>query len=338
MSLPLFLGLPSCARAFRLRTGRGEFAGLESLPPEGVARRGSALLVPGFTGSKEDFLALLEPLARRGFRVVAVDGRGQHESGGPREESAYAQDELAQDILAQAAAIAAQDGLAQTTARTGHGQATARTGLAQEAPHTGLTQKATTPAAAQKPPAAGGEPLHLLGHSLGGLITRAAVLKDPSPFASYTIMASGPAAICEAQQARTRILIDALGRFDMETVWRSMRTLDPPEAANAATPPAVAEFLYRRWLNTVPEQLVATGGQLLVEPDRVAELAAVPLPKHVLSGAVDYAWPIPLMDDMAVRLRAHRTVIEGAEHSPGVERPGPTAEAMADFWERHASA
>ncbi len=291
---------------------------MESLPPEGVARRGSALLVPGFTGSKEDFLALLEPLARRGFRVVAVDGRGQHESGGPREESAYAQDELAQDILAQAAAIAAQDILAQATARTG------------------LAQKATAPA--QEAAAAGGEPLHLLGHSLGGLITRAAVLKDPSPFASYTIMASGPAAICEAQQARTRILIDALGRFDMETVWRSMRALDPPEAANAATPPAVAEFLYRRWLNTVPAQLVATGGQLLVEPDRVAELAAVPLPKHVLSGAVDYAWPIPLMDDMAVRLRAHRTVIEGAEHSPGVERPGPTAEAMADFWERHASA
>ncbi|PJE96186.1 alpha/beta hydrolase [Streptomyces carminius] len=288
MSKPPTLTLPPGARAYRLTTARGEFA----VHDAGEPRAGTALLLPGFTGSKEDFIALLAPLARQGFRVVAVDGRGQYETGGPRDEAAYAQDELALDVLAQAEAL------------TGAPAGTS---------------------------ASGGR-VHLLGHSMGGLVARAAVLRDAAPFASLTLMSSGPAAICAGQQARTRMLIEALGVLDLAAVWQAMRDLDPPEAADAATPPDVAGFLRRRWLANVPEQLVATGRRLLAEPDRVGELAAVPVPKHVLSGEVDYAWPVPLMDDMARRLGARRTVIEGAEHSPGAERPGPTAEALAAFW------
>ncbi|MFH9866984.1 alpha/beta fold hydrolase [Streptomyces lydicus] len=284
MSRPTVLTLPPCARAYRLATERGSFA-VHDARPEG-APIGTAVLVPGFTGSKEDFIALLEPLAAAGFRAVAVDGRGQHESPGPREEQAYEQRELALDVLAQARAVREADG----------------------------------------------GPLHLLGHSLGGLVTRAAVLLDAAPFRSLTVLSSGPAAIDAAQQVRVRMLIDALGRLDMESVWQAMRELDPPEAADAATPPEIGAFLHRRWLNTVPEQLIATGRQMLEEPDRVAELCRTGLPVHVVSGAVDYAWPVPSMDEMAVRLSARRTVIEGAEHSPNAERPEKTAEALTGFW------
>ncbi|MFI1333767.1 alpha/beta fold hydrolase [Streptomyces sp. NPDC020845] len=295
MSRPPFITLPGCARAHRLRTARGEFA-VHDARPEGAVR-GTVLLVPGFTGSKEDFIALLEPLARAGFRVVAVDGRGQHETGGPRDEAAYAQQELARDVLAQTAALDAD---------------------------AGTTADAAT--------AEGSTPLHVLGHSLGGLVVRTAVLMAPDAFASLTLMCSGPAAISESQQARTKLLIDALAVTDMETVWQAMRELDPPEAPEETTPPGVEDFLHQRWLGTVPEQLIATGRQLNSEPDRVAELAGVALPKHVLSGIVDYAWPVPLMDEMAERLGAHRTVIQGAGHSPNAERPLPTAEALIGFW------
>lgn len=72
----------------------------------GAAVKGTVLLVPGFTGSKEDFIALHEPLAEAGYRSVAVDGRGQHESPGAEEDEApYAQAELAKDLLAQAEAV-----------------------------------------------------------------------------------------------------------------------------------------------------------------------------------------------------------------------------------------
>ncbi len=285
MSRPPILTLPACARAYGLKTERGAFAVCDARPPS-AEPRATALLVPGFTGSKEDFNAMLEPLALAGFRAVAVDGRGQYESEGPADEAAYALDELAADVHAQAAAL-------------------------------------------------GDGPVHLLGHSLGGLITRAAVLRDASPFRSLTIMSSGPAAISVEQQARTKLLIEALSTQDKETVWQAMKAMDAENAGDEKTPPALDEFLHRRWLGTEAAQLIGTGRQLIPEPDRVAELAAVALPTHVVSGAVDYAWPVSLMDAMAERLSARRTVIEGAEHSPNAERPEETAAALAAFWSQH---
>jgi pimeloyl-ACP methyl ester carboxylesterase len=64
----------------------------------------------------------------------------------------------------------------------------------------------------------------------------------------------------------------------------------------------------------------------------VAELAAVRVPKLVISGGVDYVWPVPWLDEMAVRLGARRVVVKGAEHSPNAERPAETAAALVDFW------
>ncbi|GGW88201.1 alpha/beta fold hydrolase [Streptomyces lomondensis] len=276
---------PPGARAYHLRTSRGEFAVVDSSPGAGAEVRGVALLLPGFTGSKEDFSLLHEPLVARGYRVVAVDGRGQHESDGPRDdESAYAQRELARDVLAQAAAL--------------------------------------------------GAPVHLVGHSLGGQIARAAVLLDPSPFLSLTLISSGPGEISVSQQQRVKLLRDALAVLSMAEVWEAIQAMGPPEEVGGpARGIGDQEQLRRRWLGNSRAQLLATGRQLCTEPDRVAELAAVLLPLHVLSGAHDDTWPVALLDDMAVRLSAHRTVVTGAEHSPNADRPLPTARALADFWD-----
>ena len=272
-------------RTRRLRTSRGEFAVVDVSPAAGVAVRGVALLVPGYTGSKEDFTSVHGPLAARGYRTVAVDGRGQHESDGPADdEAAYAQDELARDVLAQADAL--------------------------------------------------GAPVHLVGHSLGGQIARAAVLLDHSPFRSLTLVSSGPARISVSQEQRVKLLRDALAVMSMAECWEAILAMGPPEEVGGpARGPGGQEFLRGRWLGTRPAQLLTTGRQLCTEPDRVAELAAVPLPFHVLSGERDDTWPVPDLDMMARRLRAHRTVVGGAEHSPAADRPGPTARALADFWD-----
>ena len=57
------------------------------------------MLVPGFTGSKEDFLTLLPELADRGWAAVAFDQFGQFESPASDAESDYTLDLLAADVL-----------------------------------------------------------------------------------------------------------------------------------------------------------------------------------------------------------------------------------------------
>jgi pimeloyl-ACP methyl ester carboxylesterase len=85
-------------RSVSLPTPRGALAGLR-VDPEGESA-GTVVLVPGWTGSKEDFIAVLEPLADRGWTAVALDQRGQYESAGPDDESAYSLPALAADLLA----------------------------------------------------------------------------------------------------------------------------------------------------------------------------------------------------------------------------------------------
>ncbi|GAA3878318.1 alpha/beta fold hydrolase [Streptomyces sedi] len=278
MSRPPFLVPPAGVRAYSLATRRGGFAVLEAAP-EGAPPLGTALLVPGFTGSKEDFIALLEPLAAAGFRVVSVDGRGQHESVGDRERRTYGLGALAEDVLAQAAEL-------------------------------------------------GEGPVHLLGHSLGGLISRGAVLRAAAggrePFASLTLLASGAGRVTRGQRWRARAVTAGLPTLGQRRLWWWVQ----PKADTSE----LWNFQRRRWMANSPAQLRGTARTLCYEPDRVDALAATGVPVHVISGERDAAWPVPELDEMARRLGAHRTVVEGAEHSPNADRPGETAAALAAFW------
>ncbi|WP_375476815.1 alpha/beta fold hydrolase [uncultured Jatrophihabitans sp.] len=65
----------------------------------------AVLLVPGFTGSKEDFAPILAPLADAGFAVTAIDQPGQFESPGPPDRAEYTPDRLARAVLAVTAAL-----------------------------------------------------------------------------------------------------------------------------------------------------------------------------------------------------------------------------------------
>ncbi|GAB2704515.1 alpha/beta fold hydrolase [Kitasatospora kifunensis] len=288
MSTLPFLTLPACAAAVRLVTTRGEFAALRA-EPTGAAR-GTALLVPGFTGSKEDFIALLEPLAHAGFRVVAYDQRGQYETGGGTGQAAYALPELALDLRAITELLAAE---------------------------------------------AGSGPVHLLGHSFGGFVSREAVLaaQAPLPWASLVLLSTGPGPLDPPEAARTKLLMDALPGMDLETIWQVKQQMEG-EQSESAEPlaPEIAEFLHRRWLANVPQALMAMGERLISQADRTEELAAVALPKLYVSGVRDYAWPVDEQARTAERLGVRHVVVDGAGHSPNAERPEQTAAVLLAFW------
>ena len=283
MSTPRFLTLPPGVRRTDIATSRGTFAALEALPGSRVCERSPALLVPEFTGSKEDFIAVLQTLAGAGRRVVALDMRGQYESSGPDDESAYTCAALGADI---AAILEDFD-----------------------------------------------DPVHLVGHSFGGLVTRETVIADPSPLVSYTLMSSGPAALRGAREVEGRVLLSALPKVGLEHLWS---TRMEPDAVAKGVPREIVAFLRRRMFMNVPAGLVGMAREVLSCADRVNELAKVAddaaLPILVIYGENDEAWEPQQQAAMAERLGARNVVIPGAAHSPAVEAPETTASALTAFW------
>ncbi|MCP2336495.1 alpha/beta fold hydrolase [Actinomadura rupiterrae] len=285
MSTPRFLSLPSGVRRTFAETSRGRFAALEALPGSGVPERWPALLVPGFTGSKEDFLAVLQTLAASGRRVLAVDLRGQYESPAGTGPEAYTRAALGADVAALAESLGAD------------------------------------------------LPVHLVGHSFGGLVARETVLAGTVPVASLTLMSSGPGALTGPSADKALLLRDSIPQLGMAQIWDLVLG---PDAVGRGVPPEIVEFLKARTLGNCETGLMAMATELTSCPDRVDELAKLVadegLHTLVLYGEDDDVWDPRVQAAMAERLGARKVVIPSAAHSPAVDAPETAAAALTDFW------
>jgi pimeloyl-ACP methyl ester carboxylesterase len=256
-------------------------AAWDASPPSGPGR-GTALFVPGYTGSKEDFAPLFDPLTDAGYRVVAIDQPGQFESPGPDSPLRYTVDWLGDVVRAVAAAL-------------------------------------------------GDGPVHLVGHSFGGLVGRASVLAAPTEFRSLTLLCSGPAAIAGARRERM-VQLEPLLPLGMGAVYDAVEQgarLDPMWQRAS---PELKAFLKKRFVASSAAGLRGMGDALGSEPDRTAELAATGVPLLVCHGEDDDAWLPPVQAEMASRLGARHEVIPRAAHSPAIENTAPTVAALVQFW------
>jgi pimeloyl-ACP methyl ester carboxylesterase len=98
----------------------------------------TALLLPGFTGSKEDFAPLIDPIADAGIEVIAIDLPGQYESPGPDDESAYRPEPLGA-VIAELIGKLTADGRRVLLLGHSYGGLVARGAALADAPIAGLT-------------------------------------------------------------------------------------------------------------------------------------------------------------------------------------------------------
>jgi pimeloyl-ACP methyl ester carboxylesterase len=254
-------------------------------PDRGV----TALLVPGYTGSKEDFAPLVDPIADDGFEVVAIDLPGQYESPGPDREV---------DYRAAPLGVALAD----------------------------LVEKLT----------AEGRRVLALGHSYGGLVTRASVIAG-APVIGLTLLDSGPGELPVGDR-RTALDVGSamLREQGIRAALRLREARDALSPDWPAQPDELKQFLRERFLRSSPVGLLGMADGLRYEPDLVVRLAgslrAARASCLVVCGENDDAWSVATQRDMADRLDADFAVLPGAAHSPNTEAPDELLGTLLPTW------
>jgi pimeloyl-ACP methyl ester carboxylesterase len=310
VSTPTSLELPDGVRRTTIRTARGAFAALEAVPGSGVCEREAALLVPGYTGSKEDFLAILDLLADDSRHVIAIDMRGQFETAAADDLAGYAAAALGADILAIMQATGARH-------LVGHsyggliGREAVLAGTGADLAGTGAEFASFT-----------------LMSSGPGALTGA---RAQDLLALLATLGVGDGAHPEGGWADGGRLDTAALRAGIAELWQAHLE---PQAVAAGVPGHIVAFLGRRMRGNDPAGLVLMAAHMLAAPDRTAELARLDqLPKLVIYGEYDNSWSPDAQEDMARRLGARRLCIPAAVHSPAVEAPATTASALTRFWD-----
>jgi pimeloyl-ACP methyl ester carboxylesterase len=299
VSTPTSLDLPDGIRRTTIHTARGAFAALEAVPASGVCEREAALLVPGYTGSKEDFLAILDLLADGSRHAIAIDMRGQFETPGADDPGGYSAAALGADIAAIMHATGARHLVGHSYGGlAGREAVLARTGAGAQI--VSFTLMSSGPAALTGPRA---KELRAMLAALGAGDGQG---NDGTP---------DPGVL----------------RDGISELWR---TYLEPQAVAAGVPGHIVAFLGQRMLSNDPDGLVLMARHMLTAPDRTAELARLDqIPVLVIYGENDNAWSPAAQEKMARRLGARRVCIPAAVHSPAVEAPATTAGALTQFWD-----
>ncbi len=171
--------------------------------------------------------------------------------------------------------------------------------------------------------------VHLVGHSLGGLVCARAAVDAPTSVAGLTLLCSGPGALPADRHADFVEVITTLEADGLDGVWRLLLRRER-ESGGTPSPPAVEAWLHERFVAQSPTAFRAQAGHLMATPDLTPALAQRPVPVQVVTGEDDDVWPLALQQQMAARLHAPYRQLAGSGHSPAVDDPEATAAAIAE--------
>ena len=179
------------------------------------------------------------------------------------------------------------------------------------------------------------EKVHLVGHSIGGMIAQEFAAGQSGRLCSLTLSATSPAFGNPDGDFQKKFIAARLGPIEAGKTMADIAETVVPELVGAKASPEAIQ-LAKSCMSKVPPATYSAMMHCLITFDRKADLANIAVPTMVLAGEDDTQAPAPMMERMATRIPGARFVcIPGAGHLANIEQPSVFDSALTTFFDSH---
>ena len=175
----------------------------------------------------------------------------------------------------------------------------------------------------------GGEPVVLVGHSMGGLVAQEAYVRHPRLVKALALCFTSPAFAGGNSDFTKQFIAARIGPLDEgRTMADIAAKLIPTMGSNSQ--------LAEQIMAAVPPDTYRKAVHLLTTFDRRKELADIKVPTLLVAGSEDRTAPPAVMEKMAGKIPgADYVLLEGCGHLGPMDQPDAFNAALLAFLKKH---